>query len=176
MDGWEAFSGDMQQFYGLDLDCLRDDYFREQVRTHKQELPCTRLFGQTCALRCDPRPCHAEMTACSAHPDGCSSGSRARRLESSLSLICECGQSDYYTATAAWSDVHPSQLAGPGACFKEYDLLTVTLDELKAPLQARRSLLSSPVGAARPSCPSPTSSKWQRSCTCVVDRHTSTSC
>ena len=40
-------------------------------------------------------------------------------------------------ATAAWCDVHPSQLAGPGACFKEYDLLTVTLDELKAPLQAR---------------------------------------
>jgi hypothetical protein len=40
-------------------------------------------------------------------------------------------------ATAAWCDVHPSQLAGPGACFKEYDLLTVTLDELKSPLQAR---------------------------------------
>ena len=40
-------------------------------------------------------------------------------------------------ATAAWCDVHPSQLAGPGACFKEYDLLTVTVDELKAPLQVR---------------------------------------
>jgi len=69
-------------------------------------------------------------------------------------LALGCVQSDYYTATAAWSDVHPSQLAGPGACFKEYDLLTVTLDELKAPLQVRRAVLSGPVGAG-PVCRSP---------------------
>ncbi len=44
MDGWEAFAGDMQQYYGLDLDCLRDDYHREQARA-----PAVRLF--TCAIR-----------------------------------------------------------------------------------------------------------------------------
>ena len=35
MDGWEAFAGDMQQYYGLDLDCLRDEYYREQARVHR---------------------------------------------------------------------------------------------------------------------------------------------
>lgn len=46
-------------------------------------------------------------------------------------------QNAYYTGTAAWSDVHPSQLAGPPAPFKEYNLLTVTLKELAEPLKAR---------------------------------------
>ena len=44
-------------------------------------------------------------------------------------------QKDYYLATSAWADIHPSQLLGPACCFKEYDLLHITLDELAAPLQ-----------------------------------------
>lgn len=40
-------------------------------------------------------------------------------------------QHDYYLNTSAWGNVHPSQLMGPGVCFKKFDLLTVTLDELK---------------------------------------------
>jgi len=39
--------------------------------------------------------------------------------------------------TSAWADVHPSQLLGPPAQLKCYDLLTVTLEELAAPLKAR---------------------------------------
>ena len=44
-------------------------------------------------------------------------------------------QQEYFLETSAWADVHPSQLLGPPACFKRYDLLTVTLEELAAPLQ-----------------------------------------
>ena len=40
-------------------------------------------------------------------------------------------------STAAWSDIHPSQLVGPPACIQEYDLSTVTIAELEAPLKAR---------------------------------------
>jgi hypothetical protein len=49
-------------------------------------------------------------------------------------------QAQYYSSTAAWTDVHPSALLGPAACCAEYDLLTVTLEELKAPLKARFTL------------------------------------
>lgn len=44
-------------------------------------------------------------------------------------------QLDYFSYTAAWTDIHPSQVVGSAACFKAYDLLTVTLEELKAPLK-----------------------------------------
>ncbi len=44
-------------------------------------------------------------------------------------------QREYYVSTAAWSDVHPSQLVGPPACLREYDLLKVTVAELEAPLK-----------------------------------------
>ncbi|MCJ1422141.1 hypothetical protein MMC29_000020 [Sticta canariensis] len=44
-------------------------------------------------------------------------------------------QRDYYLSTSAWADVHPSQLQGPPACFKQYDLHTLTLAELAAPLE-----------------------------------------
>ena len=44
-------------------------------------------------------------------------------------------QQEYFMSTSAWADVHPSQLMGPPACFKQYDLLTVTLEEIAAPLQ-----------------------------------------
>lgn len=44
-------------------------------------------------------------------------------------------QSEYYQQTTSWADVHPSQMIGPPACFKTFDLLTVTVEELKAPLK-----------------------------------------
>jgi protein arginine N-methyltransferase 1 len=43
-------------------------------------------------------------------------------------------QKEYYMSTSAWGNVHPSQLMGPGVCFKKYDLHTVTIDELKVRL------------------------------------------
>ena len=46
-------------------------------------------------------------------------------------------QQEYFLETSAWADVHPSQLLGSPACFKHYDLLTVTLEEVAAPLKAR---------------------------------------
>lgn len=73
MGGWSNFLGDMQRFYGVNLDCLSDEFRQEQQ--------------------------------------------------------------EYFMSTSAWADVHPSQLLGPPACFKRYDLLTVTLDEIAAPLQ-----------------------------------------
>lgn len=45
-------------------------------------------------------------------------------------------QQEYFLETSAWADVHPSQLLGSPACFKRYDLLTVTLEEVAAPLKA----------------------------------------
>ncbi|KAL3156498.1 hypothetical protein ABBQ38_000798 [Trebouxia sp. C0009 RCD-2024] len=78
MGGWSNFLGDMQRFYGVNLDCLSDEFRQEQQ--------------------------------------------------------------EYFMSTSAWADVHPSQLLGPPACFKRYDLLTVTLDEIAAPLQESFSL------------------------------------
>jgi len=49
-------------------------------------------------------------------------------------------QQEYFMSTSAWADIHPSQLLGPPACFKHYDLLTVTLEEIAAPLQVWYSL------------------------------------
>ncbi|CAD7696953.1 unnamed protein product [Ostreobium quekettii] len=49
-------------------------------------------------------------------------------------------QADYYLQTAQWTDVHPAQMLGPPVCFKEYDLLTVTLEELKKPVSAAFTL------------------------------------
>ena len=73
MGGWSNFLGDMQRFYGVNLDCLSDEFRQEQQ--------------------------------------------------------------EYFMSTSAWADIHPSQLLGPPACFKRYDLLTVTVDEIAAPLQ-----------------------------------------
>jgi type I protein arginine methyltransferase len=44
-------------------------------------------------------------------------------------------QREYFCQTAAWTDVHPSQLLGPPAIIASFDLKTVTLEELKAPLK-----------------------------------------
>ncbi len=52
-------------------------------------------------------------------------------------------QKEYYLETSAWADIHPSQLLGPACCFKEYDLLHVTLDELAAPLQVGHAMVPS---------------------------------
>lgn len=43
-------------------------------------------------------------------------------------------QKDYYMHTSQWTDTHPQQLLGPPSCFKKYDLHTLTLEELKAPM------------------------------------------
>jgi protein arginine N-methyltransferase 1 len=75
MEGWAGFTQEMQQYYGVDMGCLDEEYRREQR--------------------------------------------------------------EYFLETSAWADVHPSQLLGPPAQLKCYDLLTVTLEELAAPLKAR---------------------------------------
>ena len=54
---------------------------------------------------------------------------------SSLTDDFEREQREYFCQTAAWTDIHPSQLLGPPALIKSYDLKTVTLEELKAPLK-----------------------------------------
>ena len=51
-------------------------------------------------------------------------------------------QRQYYLATSAWADVHPSQLQGPAACIRTYDLGTLTQQELEAPLQVLHLLCS----------------------------------
>lgn len=45
-------------------------------------------------------------------------------------------QADYFSRTAAWCDVHPGQTLGPPACIKTYDLHSLSLEELKADLDA----------------------------------------
>ena len=44
-------------------------------------------------------------------------------------------QKEHYLQTSAWADVQPSQLLGPSCLFKTYDLHTVTLEDVTAPLQ-----------------------------------------
>ena len=40
-------------------------------------------------------------------------------------------QREFFLSTSQWTDTHPQQMLGPPACFKRYDLHTVTLEELK---------------------------------------------
>lgn len=47
-------------------------------------------------------------------------------------------QKEYYLETSAWADVHPSQMLGPPCIVKQYDLLTITVEELAQPLRVRR--------------------------------------
>ena len=56
-------------------------------------------------------------------------------------------QQQYYLATSAWADVHPSQLQGPPVCIRAYDLATLTQEELAAPLQVSPS--PTPCGSGR---------------------------
>eukprot|EP00878_Enallax_costatus_P026512 GHUV01028454.1.p1 GENE.GHUV01028454.1~~GHUV01028454.1.p1 ORF type:complete len:243 (+),score=56.64 GHUV01028454.1:127-855(+) len=53
-----------------------------------------------------------------------------------LSEAFRTEQKEYYLNTSAWGNVHPTQLLGPGVAFKKYDLLNVTLEQLKADLAA----------------------------------------
>ncbi|GMH33416.1 hypothetical protein BSKO_01250 [Bryopsis sp. KO-2023] len=43
-------------------------------------------------------------------------------------------QQDYYASTAQWTEIHPQQLLAPAACFKEYDLLEVSIEEVQKPV------------------------------------------
>ena len=49
-------------------------------------------------------------------------------------------QKEYYHQATSWADVHPSQMIGPPTLFQSFDLLTVTVEELKAPLRASFSM------------------------------------
>ena len=66
-------------------------------------------------------------------------------------------QQEYFMNTSAWADIHPSQLLGPPACFKHYDLLTVTLQDIAAPLQvqprSQRVLLDKDCVGYQANCP-----------------------
>ena len=48
-----------------------------------------------------------------------------------LTETFEQEQTDFFLNTSAWVDVHPSQLLGAPCVLKEYDLHTVTLEEMK---------------------------------------------
>ena len=59
----------------------------------------------------------------------------------------EIEQRDYCVNTASWTDVHPGQMLGHAAVLKEYDLATVTIEEIKAPMHSTFQL---PVARAGP--------------------------
>jgi len=54
-------------------------------------------------------------------------------------------QRDFFLSTSQWTDIHPQQMLGPPACFKRYNLHTVTLDELKV----RRGGIATGQGTSR---------------------------
>lgn len=78
MEDWSGFIRDMKNYYNVEMDCLSEDYRKEQL--------------------------------------------------------------EYFTRTGQWADVHPESLIGEPALIKSYDLKTVTLDELKAPLVSEFSM------------------------------------
>ena len=50
---------------------------------------------------------------------------------SSLTDTFEKEQREFFLNTSAWVDIHPSQLLGQPYTLKEYDLHTVTLEEMR---------------------------------------------
>ena len=90
MNGWGEFIHDMREMYGVDTECLSEDFRKEQR--------------------------------------------------------------EYYSDTSAWTDVHPSQMLGPPALIKAYDLKTVTLEELKAPLVSTFSMTVAESGSVNAFC------------------------
>ena len=50
-------------------------------------------------------------------------------------------QKQYYHQTSAWADVSPQQLAGRPWCFKQYDLLKVTQQEIIDSFKVQLSVL-----------------------------------
>ena len=101
MEGWADFVQDMNQYYGVRMDCLSDHFHNEQR--------------------------------------------------------------DYYLQTSAWVDTHPSQMLGPASCFKRYDLATVSLEELSAPLKVR-PCPREPVSSSQHSSSLGRSLRWRRQC------------
>jgi protein arginine N-methyltransferase 1 len=57
-----------------------------------------------------------------------------------LSEAYRAEQRLYFMQTAAWADVHPDDMLGAAVAVKEYDLLTLTSEELAAPLNASMRL------------------------------------
>jgi hypothetical protein len=49
----------------------------------------------------------------------------------SLTETFEKEQTEFFMNTSAWVDTHPSQVLGTTCMLKEYDLATVTLEEMK---------------------------------------------
>jgi hypothetical protein len=48
----------------------------------------------------------------------------------------ESEQREYLHQTASWSDVHPGNLLGKSAVIKEFDLRTISLEEVKGPIRS----------------------------------------
>jgi type I protein arginine methyltransferase len=53
----------------------------------------------------------------------------------------ELEQREYLQQTASWSDVHPGNLLGKTAVIKHFDLSTISLEEVKAPIHSHFELL-----------------------------------
>ena len=53
----------------------------------------------------------------------------------------ESEQRDYLLQTATWSDVHPGNLLGQSAVLKEFDLQTISMEEVQAPIRSTFELL-----------------------------------
>ena len=49
-----------------------------------------------------------------------------------------CPVQEYFLNTSAWADVNPRQMLGPAVCIKEFDLLTVSQQEIAAPVEVRQ--------------------------------------
>lgn len=56
---------------------------------------------------------------------------------STLIRLC-CPVQEYFLNTSAWADVNPRQMLGPAVCIKEFDLLTVSQQEIAAPVEVRQ--------------------------------------
>ena len=68
-----------------------------------------------------------------------------------LTAAFEREQQEYYQQTVVWADIHPSQLRGAGVPFKSFDLLKVTVEELKEALK---------VGGLNMYCENPDVGTW----------------
>ena len=139
MEGWAEFCEDMKQYYGVTLECLSGGWAGGRAGGRGggrgpqpwYQRPASPVRGAAVLLARLPAPrfsasCPSLPTVFLARP---------ARLPRPPSEDYRKEQMDYFSYTAAWTDVHPSQVVGSAACFKSYDLATVTLEELKAPLK-----------------------------------------
>lgn len=58
-----------------------------------------------------------------------------------LTKAFESEQRDYLLQTATWSDVHPGNLLGQSAVLKEFDLQTISMDEVQGSIRSSFELL-----------------------------------